>query len=79
MTQPRKTKHVRVRREFLVKKIQEWHVSIPADHDTEEWTDNDLAGFDQFVCDQGELVLETYTTIDDDQLETSMMTKGENL
>lgn len=79
MSQQRQTKHVRVRREFLVKKIQEWHVQIPADYDTGEWTANDLAGFDQYVSDQGELVLETYSTIDDDQLETTVMSEGENL
>lgn len=79
MNQPRETKHMRVRREFLVKKIQEWHVQVPVDYDTEEWMANDLAGFDQFVCDRGEVVLETYTTIDDDQLETTVMTEGENL
>lgn len=79
MSRSRPTKHVRVRREFLVKKIQEWHVQIPADYSTDEWTANDLAAFDQYVCDQGELGLETYATVEDDQLETSVMTEGENL
>lgn len=79
MNQQRPTKTIRVRRQYLVQRTQEWHLSIPADYDTDEWMANDLAGFDQQVRDQGRLVVETHVPLEDNQLETTVMTEGENL
>lgn len=70
-TQP--TRRIRVRRTYLIERIQEWVVDIPAGYDTNEWKDNDLAGFDQYVTDNGDQVLEDYEHVDYDELDLKVL------
>lgn len=64
-----KTRTIRVRRTYLVQYVQEWDVEIPADYDTDEWQDNDLSGFDQYICDNGTIVSQSVETLDNDGLQ----------
>jgi hypothetical protein len=66
-TQP--MRQIRVRRTFLVERIQEWVVDVPAAYDTDEWKANDLGGFDQYVTDNGDLVAEDYEHVEYDDLD----------
>jgi len=70
----RPTRQIRVRRTYLIQRIQEWIVDIPAGYDTDEWLANDLGGFDDYVCDNGDLVFEDYDHVDYDELEVTVVT-----
>lgn len=76
-TETRPTRRNRVRRTYLVERIQEWDVDIPAVYDTDEWTANDLAGFDQYVTDQGDQVLEDYEHVEYDELDVTVVATRE--
>jgi hypothetical protein len=71
------TRQIRVRRTYLIERIQEWVVEIPAGYDTDEWKDNDLDGFDQYVTDNGDKVLEDYEHVDFDELELTVLPAAE--
>lgn len=70
-------RQIRVRRTYLIERVQEWVVDIPAAYDTDEWLANDQAGFDQYVCDNGDLVLEDYEHVDYDELDLKVVTTSE--
>lgn len=70
-------RQIRVRRTYLIQRIQEWVVDIPAAYDTDEWLANDLAGFDQYVSDNGDQVLEDYEHVDYDELDLKVITAVE--
>lgn len=72
-TEAKGTRRIRVRRTYLIERIQEWVVDIPATYDTDEWKDNDLAGFDQFVTDNGDQVLEDYEHVEFDELDLTVL------
>lgn len=72
-TEAEPTRRIRVRRTYLIERIQEWVVDIPAGYDTDEWKDNDLDGFDQYVTGNGDLVLEDYEHVDFDELELTVL------
>lgn len=75
-TTTRPTKRILVKRTFLVKREEEWAVTIPADYDTDEWLANDFSGFNQTVCDTGELLstlTETWYGVDDDDLDVEVL------
>lgn len=76
-TTTKATRQIRVRRTYLIERIQEWVVDIPADYDTDEWKDNDLDGFDQYVTDNGDKVLEDYEHVDFDELELTVLPAAE--
>lgn len=76
-TTTKRTRQIRVRRTYLIERIQEWVVDIPATYDTDEWKDNDLAGFDQYVTDNGDKVLEDYEHVDYDELEITVLPSTE--
>ncbi|MDR7254988.1 hypothetical protein J2X46_003990 [Nocardioides sp. BE266] len=76
-TTTKATRQIRVRRTYLIERIQEWVVEIPADYDTDEWKDNDLDGFDQYVTDNGDKVLEDYEHVDFDELELTVLPAAE--
>ena len=59
------TRTVLVERSYLVRVTQTYRVTAPVD-----LIEDDDADFDQFVCDQGELLSDETACIDDDQLET---------
>lgn len=76
-TTTKATRQIRVRRTYLIERIQEWVVEIPAAYDTDEWKDNDLDGFDQYVTDNGDKVLEDYEHVDFDELELTVLPAAE--
>ena len=76
-TTTKATRQIRVRRTYLIERIQEWVAEIPADYDTDEWKDNDLDGFDQYVTDNGDKVLEDYEHVDFDELELTVLPAAE--
>lgn len=76
-TTTKATRQIRVRRTYLIERIQEWVVEIPGSYDTDEWKDNDLDGFDQYVTDNGDKVLEDYEHVDFDELELTVLPAAE--
>ena len=71
------TRQIRVRRTYLVERVQAWVVDIPAAYDTDEWKANDLGGFDQYVTDHGDLVVEDYEHVEYDELELTVLPSTE--
>lgn len=67
------TRQIRVRRTFLVERVEEWVVDVPAAYDTDEWKANDLGGFDQFITDNGDKVLDDYEHVEFDDLELTVL------
>lgn len=76
-TEAKGTRRIRVRRTYLIERIQEWVVDIPATYDTDEWKDNDLGGFDQYVIDNGDQVLEDYEHVEFDELDLTVLPSTE--
>lgn len=68
-TTDRPMRRIVVKRTYLVRTEQTYAVDIPADYDTDEWLVNDFAGFDEAVCNTGELLSESYEPVDDDGLD----------
>ena len=64
---------ISVRRTFLIQRIQEWNVEIPAAYDTDEWKVNDLSGFDEYVFNNGEMISEDYDHVECDDLELDVL------
>lgn len=54
------TKVVRLRRTYLVERVQDYLLEIPAGYDIEEWLVNDLSGLDERLMDEGKLVFNDY-------------------
>lgn len=67
------TRTIRVQRTYLIQRIQEWSVEIPVAYDTDEWLDNDTNGFDQYVSDHGDLLVEDYDHVEFDDLELKVL------
>lgn len=63
------TKVVRIRRTYLVERIQEFLLEIPADYDVSEWLANDFYGLDERLNNEGKLVLNDYEHVDVDELD----------
>jgi hypothetical protein len=76
-TEAKRTRRIRVRRTYLIERIQEWVVDIPATYDTDEWKDNDLGGFDEYVTDNGDQVLEDYEHVEFDELDLTVLPSTE--
>jgi len=64
---------IKVRRRSLVRQSQEWVVDIPAEYDSEEWMANDFGGFDQYVCDNGQLIAEDHHGLDARDLDVEVL------
>lgn len=72
-----RTKEIHVRREYLVRHVQEYTLEIPADLDPEEWLDGDLGAFDEAVCLDGQLTVEYDEPIDNDDLDVAITREEE--
>ncbi|GAB3868608.1 hypothetical protein GCM10028801_44840 [Nocardioides maradonensis] len=72
---PRATRQIRVQRTYLIQRIQEWVVDIPANYDTDEWKANDFVGFDEYLTANGDLVREDYDHVEYDDLELTVLTE----
>lgn len=71
------TRTIKVRRTYLIRRIQEWSVEIPAAYDIEEWKTNDFYGLDGYVTDNGDLESEDYDHVDYDELDLDVQELGE--
>lgn len=70
------TKTVRVRRTYLVRRVQEISCEIPAEYDIEEWMTNDWLGFDQYVCDNGDIETQAHEPVDEDELDLQVLSQN---
>lgn len=65
---------IRVKRSYLVKRVQTYEVDIPADMtdaQVDAWRIADPVAFDEHVCD-GHLVAQDHDLIDNDDLDTQV-------
>jgi hypothetical protein len=70
----RKVRYVRT---FLVRQVQTWEVDVPDDEFPELFPSgepDDLGDFDQYACDNGNLVEESSDLLDYDELEGRVVT-----
>lgn len=63
------TKVVRLRRTYLVERVQDYLLEIPAGYDIDEWLVNDFSGLDERLMDEGKLVFNDYEHVEHDDLD----------
>lgn len=67
------TRSVTLRRTYLIERIQDYTLQIPADYDVEEWLVNDFAGLNDRLTDDGTLIFEDYEHVEHDDLDLTVI------